>query len=104
MTAEGPEHVPVPDPAAATRLGPGARLGPYRIAALIGQGGMGMVYSAYDTRLDRLVALKVLPPDRVADLDRERRLVQEVKAASALNHPNIVTRDRLAWRRSVHRH
>ena len=52
---------------------------------------MGVVYRARDTHLDRFVALKVLPPDRVSDVERQRRFVQEAKAASALNHPNIVT-------------
>jgi len=52
---------------------------------------MGEVYKARDTRLDRIVAIKVLPSDRVADLERKRRFVQEAKAASALNHPSIVT-------------
>jgi eukaryotic-like serine/threonine-protein kinase len=91
MTADGSEQVDLPDPVTATRLGPGASLGPYRIQAPLGQGGMGIVYRAHDTRLDRSVAIKVLPPDRVADPERERRFVQEAKAASALNHPNIVT-------------
>lgn len=52
---------------------------------------MGVVYKARDTHLDRFVAIKVLPADKVADLDRERRFVQEAKAASALNHPHIIT-------------
>jgi serine/threonine protein kinase len=67
------------------------RLGPYEILTSIGAGGMGEVYKARDTRLNRLVAIKILPPDKVADPDRKRRFVQEAKAASGLNHPNIVT-------------
>ena len=52
---------------------------------------MGIVYKALDTHLDRFVAIKVLPPEKVADAERKRRFVQEAKAASALNHPNIIT-------------
>src|SRR5712671_1663679 len=63
----------------------------YQITDKIGQGGMGVVYKARDTHLDRLVAIKVLPPDKVADPERKQRFVQEAKAASALNHPGIVT-------------
>ena len=69
----------------------GARLGPYEVLSLIGAGGMGEVYRARDTRLGRDVAIKVLPADRMADADRRRRFVQEAQAASALNHPHIIT-------------
>ena len=69
----------------------GASLGPYRIESKLGEGGMGEVYRARDPRLDREVAIKVLPAARVADADRRRRFVTEAKAASALNHPHIVT-------------
>ncbi len=61
----------------------------YRIVEEISRGGMGVVYRASDTRLDRDVALKVLPADLVADADRRQRFVQEARAASALEHPNI---------------
>jgi serine/threonine protein kinase/Tfp pilus assembly protein PilF len=69
------------------------RIGRYEICSQLGAGGMGEVYLANDTRLDRKVALKILPPDILADKtgDRARRFVQEAKAASALNHPNILT-------------
>ena len=69
----------------------GRSLGPYRIVNLIGSGGMGEVYAAEDERLDRRVALKVLPVLHTGDEDRIRRFQQEARAASALNHPNIVT-------------
>ena len=72
-------------------LSPGSHLGPYEVLALIGAGGMGEVYRARDPRLDREVAIKVLPHDRVADEARRKRFIQEAKAASALNHPHIVT-------------
>src|SRR5712691_7560241 len=70
---------------------PGTRLGRYEIRSQIGAGGMGEVYLALDTRLDRKVALKILPAEVAAHPDRMKRFVQEAKAASALNHPNIIT-------------
>jgi tRNA A-37 threonylcarbamoyl transferase component Bud32 len=76
---------------AAMPLPSGTKLGRYEIVASIGAGGMGEVYKARDTKLDRIVAIKILPPDWVADPERKRRFVQEAKAASALNHPSIVT-------------
>ncbi len=72
-------------------VSPGSKLGPYEILSLLGAGGMGEVYRARDPRLGRDVAIKVLPADRMADEDRRRRFIQEARAASALNHPNIVT-------------
>jgi serine/threonine protein kinase len=72
-------------------LQPGSTLGPYEVLALIGAGGMGEVYRARDLRLNRDVAIKVLPPDRVGDESRRRRFVQEAQAVSALNHPHIIT-------------
>src|SRR5579862_3903973 len=69
---------------------PGARLGPYEILAPIGAGGMGEVYKARDTRLDRIVAIKILPAELAADPGRRRRFEQEARAVAALNHPNIV--------------
>jgi eukaryotic-like serine/threonine-protein kinase len=68
----------------------GSRLGPYEILSPLGAGGMGEVYRARDTRLSRDVALKVLPKELAADRERLNRFEQEARAASALNHPNIV--------------
>jgi len=69
----------------------GSKLGSYEVLSLLGTGGMGEVYRARDTRLGRVVAIKVLPAERMADENRRRRFVQEAQAASALNHPSIVT-------------
>jgi serine/threonine protein kinase/Flp pilus assembly protein TadD len=71
-------------------LSAGTRLGPYEILAPLGAGGMGEVYRALDTRLNRIVAIKILPHDKLADANRKRRFLQEARAASALMHPNIV--------------
>jgi eukaryotic-like serine/threonine-protein kinase len=72
-------------------LSSGTKLGPYEIQALIGAGGMGEVYRAKDARLDRIVAIKVLPASFSADHDRMQRFAQEARAAAALNHPNILS-------------
>jgi len=69
----------------------GRELSHFRILEQIGAGGMGVVYRGVDLRLDRLVALKVLPAQSLADSERRERFLREAKAASALNHPNIVT-------------
>jgi serine/threonine protein kinase/Tfp pilus assembly protein PilF len=72
-------------------LAVGAKLGRYEISSQLGAGGMGEVYLAQDTKLDRKVALKILPPELAEDKDRMSRFVREAKFASALNHPNIIT-------------
>ncbi len=66
-------------------------LGHYQILKQIGAGGMGEVYLAEDTKLERKVALKILPEDLANDAERMRRFVQEAKSASSLNYPNIIT-------------
>jgi serine/threonine protein kinase len=72
-------------------LSSGARLGPYEIQAAIGAGGMGEVYKARDTRLDRTVAIKILPAELSADPDRRVRFEREARAIAALSHPHICT-------------
>jgi serine/threonine protein kinase len=80
----------------------GTKLGRYEIRSQLGAGGMGEVYLAQDTKLDRNVALKILPAEVAAHPDRMRRFVQEAKTASALNHPNIITIHEIDQADSVH--
>ncbi len=72
-------------------LQPGTRLGNYEVLSELGSGGMGEVYKAKDLKLGREVAIKVLPQEMASDSNRLHRFEQEARAASALNHPNIVT-------------
>jgi eukaryotic-like serine/threonine-protein kinase len=72
-------------------LVPGTKLGPYEIVSSLGVGGMGEVYRAKDTRLDRAVAIKILPAHFSNDPVRKQRFEREAKAISGLNHPNICT-------------
>jgi len=67
----------------------GRRLSHFHILERIGEGGMGVVYRAQDERLQRVVALKVLPPERLADEERRLRFVREARTAVAVTHPNI---------------
>src|SRR4051794_27651416 len=76
----------MPPPAGQTR-----RVGPYEILESIGQGAMGQVYLARDSRLDRNVAIKTISQAGESDPARKSRFIQEARAASCLNHPNIVT-------------
>src|SRR5882672_3709929 len=73
-----------------TTISPGTRLGPYEIRSLLGAGGMGEVYRARDSRLQRDVAVKVLPRALADDKDRLKRFEREARAAGQLNHPNIM--------------
>src|SRR5689334_2290958 len=68
----------------------GQTISHYQIVGKLGEGGMGVVYKARDTRLNRFAAIKVLPPDKGTH-ERRQRFAQEAQAASALNHPNIIT-------------
>ncbi len=70
-------------------LAAGTRLGPYELVALLGAGGMGEVYKARDTRLDRTVAIKVLPAELAADPERRARFEREARAVASLAHPRI---------------
>ena len=72
-------------------LAAGTTLGPYKILALLGAGGMGEVYRAHDPRFHRDVALKVITAGVAGDPERIKRFEQEARAAGALNHPNVVT-------------
>ena len=72
-------------------LFPGTRLGPYEILAPVGSGGMGEVYRAKDTRLDRTVAIKILPSNLAANPELRQRFEREARAVSSLNHPHICT-------------
>src|SRR5712691_849458 len=70
-------------------IAPGTRLGPYEIVSRIGAGGMGEVWKARDTRLDRSVAIKILPPDFASNVQLRTRFEREAKTISQLNHPHI---------------
>lgn len=83
-------------------LSAGTKLGRYEIRSKIGEGGMGEVYRALDTELDRIVAIKILPEKLAADQQRLHRFIQEAKSASALNHPHILTIHEIGTTGAVH--
>jgi len=85
-----------------TSLEAGTSVSHYRVIAPLGAGGMGEVYKAHDSRLERTVALKILPPELVKNDERVRRFIQEAKSASSLNHPNIVTIHEIGSESNVH--
>ena len=72
-------------------LSPGVRLGPYEVLGLLGAGGMGEVYKARDTRLDRTVAIKILPTELSSDDERRTRFAREAKTIAGFGHPQICT-------------
>ena len=80
----------------------GETIGPYEVLSELGSGGMGTVYLAHDARLGRKIALKLLPPQFTNDKDRLRRFQQEARAASALNHPNILTVHEIEQKAELH--
>jgi serine/threonine protein kinase/tetratricopeptide (TPR) repeat protein len=83
-------------------IDPGTKIGPYKVLNSLGAGGMGEVYLARDTRLGRKIALKFLSVDFTKDEERVRRFQQEARAASALNHPNLITIFEIGEVESVH--
>src|SRR5215467_2278238 len=70
---------------------PGELIGPFRLVSQLGKGAMGEVWRARDERLDRYVALKVLPAEHAGDVERRARMVREARAAAAIRHANVVT-------------
>jgi len=84
------------------RMQPGSRFGQYRVLSILGQGGMGVVFKAHDSRLGRDVALKSLPSDLAGDPQRVARLTREASSLAALNHPHIATIHGLEEHDGVH--